>query len=86
MSKQSIRNQLKQFREQIEMEAQAPISQVESPMALVLSDICNAFRLRHKDRNKVLGKHGSQFVKMTNEANVGIPTVVLKVKPLRDRK
>jgi hypothetical protein len=78
MSKQSIRNQLKQFREQIEMEAQAPISKMESPIALVLSDICNAFGLQHKDRSRVLGKHGSQFVKMTNEAKVGTPTVVQK--------
>jgi hypothetical protein len=86
MSKQSIRNQLKQFREQIEMEAHTPISQVESPIALVLSDICHALRLQQKDRNIVLGKHGSRFVKMTNEATVGTPTVVLKARPLRGRK
>lgn len=73
MSKQSIRDRLQGFRTRFEEEAQTPISQVESPLALVLSDVCDALRLSRRDKRSVLGKDGSRFVKMTNESRVAMP-------------
>jgi hypothetical protein len=74
MSKQSIRDSLRRFRTKFEDESRAPISEVESPLALVLSDVCDALRLSHRDKRNVLGKHGSRYVKMTNESRVAMPS------------